>query len=406
MIYLILDTNNWIYLANGLDPISNKHHDALHYELLRSLKELKDKKLAQVIINDIIITEWNRNKEHCKAKIKKLEQKLADKENAFKEIEKYTKGDLKQLKEEFIQGIEEEIRLNATHIQKVEDFIFNDCEKVEVSQEVKLKIFELSINNQAPFHNKKNNVGDAAILLSAVEYLKSQQDRFGFQAFFISNNIEEYTDGKNAKEFHPKLIPLLNGVKVQFERVLPAALNISKKVIIEMEQFAIKLTESAADVFTWDLDIQENGVAMYLNVLYHNKYKRQGDWLTVCVGKKTGQNRPEFISLILPKDLNKENGVFLFFTKNEIDSTTYEYKMNPDERATIRMRFASETENEITARIREGYVQNEKSGIISDVFQSFLEFDTMLVKYINDNLSIQTITVPLHSFRKQYFLLP
>ena len=161
MIYLILDTNNWIYLANGLDPISNKHHDDLHYELLKSLKELKDKNQAQVIINDIIVTEWNRNKEHCKAKIKKLEQKLANKDNVFNEIEKHTTANIDQLKEEFIQSIEKEIRSNEAHIQNVEDFIFNDCVKVEISQEIKLKIFDLSINNQAPFHNKKNNVGDA-----------------------------------------------------------------------------------------------------------------------------------------------------------------------------------------------------------------------------------------------------
>lgn len=353
MIYLILDTNNWIYLANGLDPISNKHHDDLHYELLKSLKELKDKNQAQVIINEIIVIEWNRNKEHCKAKIKKLEQKLANKDNSFKEIEKYTTANINQLQEEFIRSIEKEIRSNETHIQNVEDFILNDCVKVEISQKLKLEIFDLSINNHAPFHNKKNNVGDAAILLSAVEYLKNRQDYFGYQAFFISNNIEEYTDGKNLKDFHPQLAGLLNGVNLQFERILPSALNVSKQIVAEMEQFFIKLAEYAVEEFTWELDLKESGVLMFLDVRYHNNHKEQDDYLTLCVAKDNDQNRPRFISFILPNYLNKNNGIFLFFTANQVDDTSKEFIIELDKKATIRVHFESETDDTFTARICE-----------------------------------------------------
>jgi len=406
LIYLILDTNNWIYLANGLDPISNKHHDDLHYELLKSLKELKDKKQAQVIINEIIVTEWKRNKEHCKAKIKKLEQKLTNKDNAFKEIEKYTKADIKQLQEEFIQSIKEEISQNEAHIQNVEDFIFNECVKVEISQEIKLRVFDLSINNQAPFHNKKNNVGDAAILLSAVEYLKNRQDYFGYKAFFISNNIEEYTDSKNSKEFHPQLTALLSEVNIQFERVLPSALNISKQIITEMKEFFIKLAEHAVEEFTWDLDIKESGVLMFLDVRYHNEHKQQEDYLTLCVAKDNGQNRPRFMSFILPNYLSNENGIFLFFTVNQVDYTSKEFTINADERATIQVHFESATEDTFTARILAGYAKDEETGLITDVFQNFLEFDHVFVMYFNDDLSAQTISVPLFSFRQQYVLLP
>jgi hypothetical protein len=406
LLYLILDTNNWIYLANGLDPISNKHHDDLHYELLRSLKMLKDKKQVQVIVNDIIIAEWNRNKEHCKSKIKKLEQKLANKENAFKEIEKYTKADTNQLQEEFIEGIKEDIRKNEQHIQNVEKFIFNDCIRVEISQATKLKIFDLSINNQPPFHNNKNNVGDAAILLSAVEYLKGMQHYFGYQAFFISNNIGEYTDGKNLKQFHPQLTDLLSGINIQFERVLPSALNISKQIITEMEQFFTELADQAVKIFTWDLDIRGSTALMFLDVQYYNEHKQQEDYLTLCVAKDNGQNRPKGISFILPDYLKKENGIFLFFSRNQVDDTSKEFIMNPDEKETIRIYFENDSDDTVTARVWDGYVKNEETGLIIDVFQNFLEFDHVFVMYFNEDLSLQTISVPLFSFRQQYALLP
>jgi hypothetical protein len=257
MIYLILDTNNWIYLANGLDQINSKYHDNLHFELLHSLKELTTEGKIQILINDIILTEWNRNKEHCNIKIKGLENKLLNKENAFKDIIKYTKTNVRQLQDEYVDCLESEIQLNKKHIQNVEDFLLNDCLKVEITQELKQLIFDLAINNEAPFHNKKNNVGDAAILLSSVEFLKNNKSLFGDSAIFISNNIEEYTDGINVKSFHPQLKKLLQSIDIGFERVLPSALNISKKIIEEMDKFIVQLANLAEEQFTWDIDRKE-----------------------------------------------------------------------------------------------------------------------------------------------------
>jgi hypothetical protein len=96
LIYLILDTNNWIYLANGLDPINNKHHDSLHFDLLQSLVNLTDNNKILVLVNDIVLDEWNRNKIHCYAKIKSLENKLLNKINVLKDIEKYTTSNVEQ----------------------------------------------------------------------------------------------------------------------------------------------------------------------------------------------------------------------------------------------------------------------------------------------------------------------
>lgn len=405
MIYLILDTNNWIYLANGLDPIKNKYHDNLHFELLQSLKELTTEGKIQILINDIILTEWNRNKEHCNLKIKSLENKLINKENAFKDIAKYAKTNVRQLQDEYVDGLESEIQLNKKHIQNVEDFLMNDCIKVEITQELKQLIFDLAINNEAPFHNKKNNVGDAAILLSSVEFLKNKKSFFGNSAFFISNNIEEYTDGINLKSFHPQLKKLLQSIDIEFERVLPSALNISKKVIKEMDEFIIQYANYAVEQFIWDIDKKENGFLMFLDIQYHNNLKEQIDFLTLCIAKEKKQKRPKFISFILPSYLNKENGIYLYFVNN-IDNETKEFKVEVDNKSAIRINFEDIKEETCTARIWNGYYIDEENGIKIDVLKKFLEFDTMLIMYSNDDLTIQSISVPLFSFRQQYLLVP
>lgn len=406
MLFLILDTNNWIYLANGLDPISTKHHDNLHFELLKALVDLTNDKKIQVLVNSIIIEEWERNKTHCYTKIKLLENKLSNKDNAFKDIGKYVKSEILQLQNEYVEGLEKEIVKNKEHIQNVENFLLNSCIKTDITNDLKQRIFDLSIKNEPPFHNKKNNVGDAAILLSSVEYLDNNNTLWGNSAIFISNNIEEYTDGKSLNEFHPHIKNIISPVDVKFERVLPAALNISKIIIAQMEQFVVELANFAVEQFKWDTDIKDNITLMFLDVQYYNNQKKQEDFLTISVAKEKGKERPKCISFMLPSYLSKENGIFLFFVNNGFNEESKTPKIEVDNKATIRIFFEYISEEFCAARIWDGYSKNEESGLMIDVFQNFLNFKSVFVMYFNEDLEHQSILLPLFSFRQQYSLIP
>ena len=237
MIYLILDTNIWLYLANGLDPLTEKHHDDLHFKLLAGLKELKDNNDICILINDIVFEEWKRNKENAKLKIKKLTNKLSNPDSSFNDLKKYVKSETEGLKREYIEGLKKDIAKNEEHIQKVEDFIFNDCERVEISQELKIKIFDLSVLNKAPFHNKKNNIADASIMLSAAEYLKGKNLEEDRSAIFVSNNVDDFTDGKNKDDFHPEIKEIIADIEIKYERVLPSALKVSREIIQQIEEY-------------------------------------------------------------------------------------------------------------------------------------------------------------------------
>src|SRR5690606_29245120 len=124
LIYLILDTNIWLYLANGLDPLTEKLHEDLHFKLLAELKELKNNNDICILINDIVLEEWKRNKEHSKLKIKKLTNKLNNSDSSFNDLKKYVKSETEGLKKEYIEGLKQDISANEEHIQKVENFLF------------------------------------------------------------------------------------------------------------------------------------------------------------------------------------------------------------------------------------------------------------------------------------------
>lgn len=237
MIYLILDTNIWVYLANGLDPMTQKHQDKQHFDLLKSLKELKENGDIKILINDIILKEWIRNKHNAMVKVAALKKKLESPNDIFNSIAKYTTSNLDQIKTEYLAGIEKDIQANEEHINNVEEFLNRECLIIEISQEIKLKMFDLSINNQAPFHNKKNNIADATILFSAADYLEEILYSQDCTAIFVSNNVTDFTDGKSTDRFHPEILTQLKAPSIKYQRVLPGALNLSKEIIIELEEF-------------------------------------------------------------------------------------------------------------------------------------------------------------------------
>lgn len=241
MIYFILDTNIWVYLANGLDNLTHKHHESHHFTLLKSLQELTEKGEITVLVNDIIIEEWKRNKGQAYTQIQKLKNQLSESQTQLKKV-KSIGGDLIDTEVDKLDAVlqqktEEKVKLNEQHIQNVEDFLNKVCTKIDISNELKIKIFDLSITRQVPFHNKKNNIADASILFSSAEYLNEILKQEGVSAIFITNNIEDFTDNLDKDNFHPELIKLLPTKEITFKRHLPTALKHGEAIIEEMKEF-------------------------------------------------------------------------------------------------------------------------------------------------------------------------
>lgn len=237
MIYLILDTNIWLYLANGFNPITEKPHENLHFQLLTKLKELNESNNVCILVNEVIFEEWKRNKENNKLRIKKLTNKLENSNSLFTSIKKYVKSNTDSLQKEFVEGLKEDIVSNEEHIQRVETFLFNDCQKVTISQELKIQIFDLALSNKAPFHNKKNNIADASILFSAADFLKGKLGREDKSAIFVSNNFKDFTDSKNKNDFHPDIKKLLDDTDINYRRALPDALELREEIISQIEEY-------------------------------------------------------------------------------------------------------------------------------------------------------------------------
>lgn len=236
MIYLILDTNAWIYLANGFNPLTSKNEENTHLKLLKELKQKVVSGEITILTNDIILEEWNRNKITCNQfvdKIKTWKKQAKDFERKMLERLPDDEEVIKFLFEKYDKKFDELIETNQTHIQEVEALLFSDTLKYSISDATKLKGSEQAIKKLAPFiGDKKNSMADFVILLGAIEYVEKElsiklfPDLIDYpESYFVSSNKNDFSDNNSKEEFHKDLQPFLQKTKMQYRTNLPALMN-------------------------------------------------------------------------------------------------------------------------------------------------------------------------------------
>lgn len=250
--YLIIDTNIWIYLANG--DLKDADGNIVHIKVFNILKQLVEEGDVKILVSPIILDEFNKNKSWTQKYINKLNGTITEREN-------YHKNHRDDLSEDEIKEIQNEITLckqkieeNKKHIHNVESFLkSNKVSVIPLSESVKTKCFDQALAKKAPFIGKKSNsMADMAILLSAVEYIDTRlsikvlDDLFlRPQSIFISGNITDFSQDKkdNKEQIHPDLLQFFKSVDMRYSISLGTTLNsiseiqISNEEIAEMDDF-------------------------------------------------------------------------------------------------------------------------------------------------------------------------
>lgn len=152
--------------------------------------------------------------------------------------------------------------------------------------------------------------------------------------------------------------------------------------------------EQAVKLFTWDVEKYDKGSMMFLDV----PYQRDGhdiEYLTLTVAMSKTKQRPDFISVIVPSNIVKENGIFIkFATSSETEG------MVLDKEKPLRVNFENCTDETCTARIIDGYVKDESKTV--DLLQRMKDLDHILFLFVYEDGSHKSVAVPLFSFKDQY----
>ncbi len=254
MHYLTLDTNTWIYLANGTEPVKS-----LHY-----IKQEVERGNITILLPDIIVKEWHKNKDkavkqgvlnHYKEineALERISKLLGDKgeRDMFSfllqeedEEKDYFKDYIEKFKAKR-KEIEEAITANTKIIEEI--FSYKTTAIIKIDPEIYVKSGYFAIEKKAPFKNK-NSFADALIVFSFIQYVENS----GFEdALFITYNTEDFCVKKEGKKsLHPDLEPDFTRTKSQFFTIVGEALNTIKEDLISKEELEyIKEHQDEAEI--------------------------------------------------------------------------------------------------------------------------------------------------------------
>lgn len=228
MIKLLIDTCVWLDLAKTAEG----------EKILDLLNEFLEREEVSLILPEIIISEFDRNKDRIIADAGKSLS------SHFKKVKEMvaTHGD-QNLKEKVLSQLNDidhkipTLGENAFgSIQRIEE-LFKKSEKIPLSDEIKIRAAQRAIDKKAPFHLSKNSIGDAIIIESYCDYkLKNESQEFKF--IFVTHNKNDFSlrDG-NQKFPHEDLANIFNSSKSEYFISLPEALNTINPELVEDIEF-------------------------------------------------------------------------------------------------------------------------------------------------------------------------
>lgn len=239
MHYITLDTNTWIYLANGTEPA----------KILNFINKEVGNGNIKILLPEIVKTEWEAHKdktvrqgslkhfnditEALKKILKLLGNKgekdffnfLLEEDNKTDYFEDFL-NEFKKKKNEILNAVNENIKL-------IDDLFKFNSTIITIETEIFLKAGQYALEKKAPFKGK-NSFADALIILSFFDYVKKNNIE---GAIFITYNTEDFCEKKDGKKIlHPDFIEDFTETKSQFYTIVGEAINSIENDIVTKEE--------------------------------------------------------------------------------------------------------------------------------------------------------------------------
>ncbi|AUC75015.1 PIN domain-containing protein [Olleya sp. Bg11-27] len=262
--YIFLDTNNWIYLSNGFNIYSSRH-DELHLKVFDIIKKRVADGSLIFIINDIILEEWQRNKDQVENQIKEIKNKYKSYIAILNPIKDFINNpieieEINLLKNKLESSYNEKIKRHRKHIINVEFFLKNETVKINITDKNKIDSANLALEKKAPFiGDKKNSMADALLLFSALDYIydtkkldspriiePNKTKSYFEESYFVSSNKGDFSSPNDKEKIHPDLEASLNRTETKFHYTLGKLINsLENQLLTEEEENVIEFVDDS-----------------------------------------------------------------------------------------------------------------------------------------------------------------
>ena len=228
MVKLLIDTCVWLDISKTTKG----------ERILDLLTEFLEREEITLIIPEIILQEFDRNKERA---ITNAGKSLSSHFKKVKEmVIEHGDQNLKESVLSQLNDIDHKIPTlgeNAFNsIQRIEELL-EKSQKINITDEIKLRATQRAIDKKAPFHLSKNSIGDAIIIESFADYkVKNQVQEF--KLIFVTHNKNDFSlKNGNQKLPHEDLEDIFDTPKTQYFINLPEALNSINAELVEHIEF-------------------------------------------------------------------------------------------------------------------------------------------------------------------------
>jgi hypothetical protein len=229
MTNLLIDTCVWLDLAK-----STKGENVIHI-----LEQLVGENKIELILPEIVLTEFERNKDRTIARAKKSVSEHLKKVREL--VFSYSDKDNRQTILNELNNLDHLIPIKsdiATYsISRIET-LFKQSVIIGLDDEIKLKATDRAIHKLAPFHLSKNSIGDAIIIESYAKYKRENDEEnmafitYNKNDFSLKNgnqkqpheDIQEFFENSKSK-YYISLIDCLNDIEPDFIEELGAFEN-------------------------------------------------------------------------------------------------------------------------------------------------------------------------------------
>ncbi|MGM0934950.1 MAG: PIN domain-containing protein [Bacteroidota bacterium] len=181
MTNLFIDTCVWLDIAK-----STKGERVLHL-----LEQLVNENKIELVLPEIVLAEFERNKERTIASTKKSVSEHLRKVREL--VLSYSAKDNRQNILNELNNLDHLIPIKSDivsySITRIET-LFKQSIIISLDNDIKLKAADRAINKLAPFHLSKNSIGDALIIES---YLKFQKENKKEKIAFVTHNKNDFS---------------------------------------------------------------------------------------------------------------------------------------------------------------------------------------------------------------------
>ena len=209
--------------------------------IVSALEELVSAGSARLVIPDLVVTEFARNKDDVAEKTRRrLSQEFKQVRSVVEEFGGSNKDHAIEVLTEVGSRLPLLSEANYATISRVERLIETSL-KVQTTDVAKLAAVARGLDKRAPFHISKNSTADAIIIELFAEFVERERSR-GNSFLFITHNHHDFSS-KDHREPHQDLSSIFSEENVCYFSTISSAISFLDDSILDEAQYEHDFTE-------------------------------------------------------------------------------------------------------------------------------------------------------------------